>query len=123
MSANANNPKKPTRRHKKPRREVFLRQLRKGLSVTAAAEASGYDRAGVYKARERDEEFAKAMDDAIEAGTDRLEDIGYRRATKHSDRLLTFLLEARRPDKYKKRIQSEHTGGITVNLDGTDAKA
>lgn len=123
MAAKANTRKKPTRQHRKPRREVFLRQLRKGLSVTAAAEASGYDRAGVYKARDRDEAFAKAMDDAIEAGTDRLEDIGYRRATRSSDRLLTFLLEARRPDKYKKRVQSEHVGGITVKLDGTDAKA
>lgn len=123
MSAKVDAQKKPTRRHRKPRREVLLRQLRKGLSVTAAAAAAGYDRSSVYAACERDEEFKKAMDDAIEAGTDRLEDIGYRRATAHSDRLLTFLLEARRPDKYKKRVQSEHVGGITVKLDGTDAKA
>lgn len=114
---------KSKRSHRKPRREVFLRQLRKGLSVTAAAAASGYERSSIYAACERDEKFKEAMDDAIEAGTDRLEDIGYKRATRSSDRLLTFLLEARRPDKYKKRVQSEHVGGITVKLDGTDAKA
>ena len=123
MSTKVDARKKPTRRHHKPRRDVFLRQLRKGLSITAAATASGYERSSIYAARERDEDFAKAMDDAIESGTDRLEDIGYRRACRSSDRLLTFLLEARRPDKYKKRTQTEHVGGITVHLDATDAKA
>lgn len=55
-------------------------------------------------------EFADAADDAIEAGTDLLEDVAKLRATAvdGSDTLLMFLLKSRRPDKYRERQSIEH---------------
>jgi hypothetical protein len=58
----------------------------------------------------RDEAFGMAVADAIEEGTDRLEDEAKRRAMKQSDTLIIFLLKARRPDKYKDRVEQQHTG-------------
>jgi hypothetical protein len=52
-----------------------------------------------------------AWDDAIEAGTDLLEDIARRRAVAQSDLLLIFLLRARRPHVYMPP-RTVHVGGL-----------
>jgi hypothetical protein len=41
-----------------------------------------------------------------------LEDEALRRAKDKSDTLLIFLLKARRPEKYKDRISTEHSGTV-----------
>lgn len=100
-------PRKP--RQKKRRgpedRQAFLTALAAGQSVTAAAEAAGIDRKTPYRWRDAEPVFAAGWDDALEDGTDRLEDEALRRAFSGSDLLLIFLLKARRPKKYRERIE------------------
>lgn len=117
---------KPTIRT--PKREAaFLDALRDGLSVTAACIDAGISRSTAYEWREADDEFRKRWDEAIEEGTDRLEDEAQRRARdgvtepiyykgsrvgevqRYSDTLMIFLLKARRPDKFKDRVATDHT--------------
>ena len=92
------------------KRALFLGALTEGASVTAACGRAVITRRTVYVWREADPEFAAAWDDAIEAGTDALEDEALRRAKDKSDTLLIFLLKARRPEKYKDRVSTEHSG-------------
>ena len=94
---------------------VFLHALRASGNVSAAARAAGTCRSRCYEARRRDPGFAAAWADALEEAADRLEMEAFRRAvegvgedrffrgdvvgqvTRYSDRLLMFLLKARRP--------------------------
>jgi transposase-like protein len=92
------------------KRALFLGALTEGASVTAACDRAVITRRTVYDWRKADSEFAAAWDDAIEAGTDALEDEALRRAKEKSDTLLIFLLKARRPEKYKDRVSTEHSG-------------
>ena len=86
----------------------FLSVLAEGGSVTQAASAIGVARKNVYEWRKKDEQFKADWDDAVEEGTDLLEDVAVRRAKDHSDTLLIFLLKARRKERYAER--QEHTG-------------
>lgn len=118
---------KPTIRT--PKKEAaFLDGLRDGLSVTASCIDSGFSRSAAYEWRDVDDEFRKRWDEAVEEGTDRLEDEAQRRARdgvtepiyykgdrvgevqRYSDTLMIFLLKARRPDKFKDRVATELTG-------------
>jgi Bacteriophage Sf6, terminase small subunit-like len=94
------------------KRALFLGALTEGASVTAACNRAVITRRTVYNWWEADPEFAAAWDDAIEAGTDALEDEALRRAKDKSDTLLIFLLKARRPEKYKDRVSTEHRGTV-----------
>ena len=91
-------------------RARFLAALSDGLSVTAAAIAAGARRSAMYGWRAEDPLFAEAWDEAIEEGTDKLEDEARRRALNGSDQLIMFMLKARRPAKYRERSLHEHTG-------------
>src|SRR5438552_9019225 len=85
----------------KRHRERFLAALASGSSPTRAAKQAGLGRSTLYEARSKDREFARAWDDAVMEGIDRLEDEALRRATKGgSDRLLEVLLRRRRPEVY-----------------------
>lgn len=90
--------------------ERLFRQLALGKSITAACRAERIGRQTYYDWRNADPDFAAHADEAIEEGTDRLEDEAHRRAMKVSDTLLIFLLKGRRPDKYRETIRQEHTG-------------
>ncbi len=92
------------------KRAAFLKALESGESVTKACNAAGIGRRTVYDWRGDDEKFAAEWDDAVETGTDVLEDEAVKRAKDGSDTLLIFMLKARRPDKFKDRWQHEHTG-------------
>lgn len=59
---------------------VVLAALREVPILGHAAKAAGIDRITVWRARESDEEFAKAYDDAMEQGIDRAEQEAFRRA-------------------------------------------
>lgn len=107
---------------------AFLDGLRDGLSVTAACLDAGISRRTAYEWRDADDEFRSRWDEAVEEGTDRLEDEAQRRARdgvtepvfykgdvvgqvqRYSDTLMIFLLKARRPDKFKDRVTNELTG-------------
>lgn len=141
-------PKNPTPRRRGPigtaykftaeTRATFLAGLADGLSITGAADLVRMTREGIYKVRREEQaaheaaggtglcEFALNWDAAVEAGTDRLEDAGMRRARdgvlepvfqggrrvglirRYSDSLLPFMLKGRRPEKFKDRV--EQTG-------------
>lgn len=59
---------------------AFLASLRVVPVVARACEAVGIDRTMAYKARDVDEDFAKAWDDAMEHGVDAAEAEAFRRA-------------------------------------------
>lgn len=111
------------------KRAAFLSSLiETGGNVSRACEESGTARQRVYEWRAADPAFATAWDEAVEAGTDELEEEARRRAyegvdepvfyqgemcgtiRKYSDTLLIFLLKGRRPDKYRENVRTEHTG-------------
>lgn len=116
---------------------LFLAAIRDGFSLRVASERSGVARSTAYDLRAADKTFRKAWDDAVEAGTDRLEDEALRRALagterpifqggKHvgteriySDRMLEILLKARRPKKYREKVQHQHGGedGGPIGID------
>lgn len=106
------------------KRQLFLVELEQtGGNVTSAAKRASISRRAAYEWRDADAEFAKEWDEAIEAGTDGLEQEARRRAyegvdepvfyqgeecgtvRKYSDTLLIFLLKGRRPEKYRERVQ------------------
>jgi hypothetical protein len=98
----------------------FLEALAAGWSVTHAAEPTGHSRQRFYELRDADEDFAAAWSEAVEAGTQRLEDEAMRRAVEGYDEvtfdaegglvrrvrrydsaLLQLLLKGRRPAVYR----------------------
>lgn len=105
------------------KRAAFLVLLTEGTSVSAAARGIGMTRQAMYLARDRDDEFKQAWDDAVEEGTDCLEDEAVKRAKTSSDTLLIFMLKARRPDKFKDRVANEHTGEVGYVLIGAPEPA
>ena len=112
----------------------FLDALEKTGNVSAAAAAAGISRPHVYLARADDPEFAVAWSERIEAAVQSLEGEARRRALdgveepiyhqgeqcgtvrRYSDTLMIFLLKAHRPERYRERSQTEHTGGVTVRV-------
>ena len=92
------------------KRAAFLKTLAAGDSVSKACDAAGIGRRTAYDWRDADEELAAEWDDAVETGTDVLEDEAVQRAKNGSDTLLIFMLKARRPEKYKDHYRHEHTG-------------
>jgi hypothetical protein len=96
------------------KRQKFLDELADGQSVSAAAQAIHVSRQTLYVHREHDPDFAAEWDSAIESGTDALEDVAVKRAKESSDTLLIFLLKGRRPEKFKDRVSTEHSGQLAV---------
>jgi hypothetical protein len=109
-------------------REAFLAELRRGWSVTKAAEFAGHRQTGrFYDLRKADEAFAAAWAEAHEQGTDLLRDAAVERGvhgirdfrldkdgnehelTVYSDKLLELELK-RRDHSYRERQQLEITG-------------
>ena len=87
-----------------------LKQLSLGRSVAAACRAARISRNAYYDWRKDDPDFLARTDEAIEEGTDRLEDEANRRALRTSDTMLIFLLKSRRPEKYRETQRHEHVG-------------
>jgi hypothetical protein len=113
------------------KRAAFLKALEEnGGNITAACKTARYARQTAYEARERDETFAKAWDEAVERGIDALEDEALRRGgsgtlkpvfyqgakcgsvREYSDTLLIFMLKAKRPLKFRDNVAIEHSGKI-----------
>ena len=103
------------------KKETFCEVLASGCTVSEAAKAVALTRRTAYNERDRDKAFADAWEDAYEAGTDVLEAEAARRAsgyteiridkngnarevTRYSDLLLIFMLKARRPGKFRDRV-------------------
>ena len=117
-------------------RSLFLDELMKGFSVSHACRVAGINRTTMYKFRDEVPGFAMAWDEAIEAGTDKLEDEAYRRAhdgtekpvfyqgeivggvQEYSDNLMKFLLEGRRPDKFRAKVAVDASQPVTIVING-----
>jgi hypothetical protein len=108
------------RRIAKKDRDRFLEALAAGWAVRHAAKLAGHGFQRWYELREQDEGFAVAWAEAIEQGTQRLEDEALRRAVdgydeetfngegemvrrvrRYDGALLQTLLKGRRPEVYR----------------------
>jgi len=110
-------PTKRTANARKERRDwkrPFLAALEEGHTIVDACRVAGIARTTAYEGRQRDEAFALAWADLEEKATEKLEAEAYNRALGGSDRLMEFLLKARRPDKYRDRVDHTHAGELTV---------
>lgn len=88
----------------------LLARLATGASISASAKSALVARSTYYEWRESDPEFVRLADEAIETGTDVLEDSALRQAKSGNTTLMVLLLKSRRPDKYKDRSESAFTG-------------
>lgn len=109
-------------------RQTFIETLRETANVSQSARAARVNRRTVYNWRDENPAFAADWDEALEEATDALEAEARRRALhgvakpvfyqgaecgtvqEYSDTLMTLLLKAHRPEKYKERTASEFTG-------------
>ncbi|HET7884269.1 MAG TPA: hypothetical protein VFL55_25505 [Acetobacteraceae bacterium] len=82
------------------KRKAFLDAIEAGGSIQRACQAAGIARSAAYAWRDDDAGFASDWNDAVEQGTDQLEDAARQRALNGSDLLIIFLLRARRPHLY-----------------------
>jgi hypothetical protein len=114
----------------KSRRKAFLVALEQGARIVAACEAIGASKQSLYKLRQRDPAFAKAMDEALGRSIVVIEDEIARRAiegvqkpifqggqlvghvTEYSDSLLLALAKRRDPEHWKDRTASEVTATV-----------
>ncbi|MEX0755882.1 MAG: hypothetical protein WD739_09450 [Actinomycetota bacterium] len=104
----------------------FLEVFRDTGNVRLAAQEAGVNRTTVYFARNNDREFRITMDEARDDAVDLLEAEAWRRATKGgSDTMLTFLLKANNPEKYRERHAFEHSGpgGAPIKVETEDPVA
>lgn len=76
--------------------------------------AAGATTAIMKRWRAEDTDFAADWDEALEDGTDFIEDVATERALKKSDPLMLAILKARRPDKFDRANKVEFSGGIDV---------
>jgi hypothetical protein len=107
---------------------AFLRAFATYGNVSRACDESGAARRRVYEWKEHDPRFLAAFQFARVEAVERLENVAYERAVEgydkpvyqggervgtireYSDSLLTLLLKANAPEKYRERSSIEHTG-------------
>lgn len=90
--------------------QTFLDLFAQSGNVMLSARGAGVDRTTPYRFRGEDARFAAAWEEADEASIQVLEAEARRRAMSQSDRLLVFLLKARRPATYRENYRVEHVG-------------
>lgn len=116
--------------------EAFLVYLRKGYVPKRAAEAVGVSRTTFFNWRRDDLEFAAAWEQAIDEGTDLLEEAIMKRAQEgvsrpvfqmgscvgftqeYSDSLAAMMLQGRRPMYRKQQPDDSNNSGVTINING-----
>lgn len=94
----------------------FLEALSNKGSVTHAAQSVGVSKNAFYMWRAEDPDFADKWDIALVRGLDRVEDKAHEMADAGSERLVIFLLERRRPEKYMARQAVDYNTNVTVEL-------
>ncbi len=115
---------------------IILEHLAKGWSLAVALSLIGVNRRTFMRWKEEDAELRAAVEEAVEAGTDFIEQEARRRAVdgvdrpvfqqgecvgfvrEYSDTLMTQMLAGRRPEKYgKQRLEHSGPGGQPVAYD------
>jgi hypothetical protein len=117
-------------------REAWLGCYEYSKRVSEACRMVGISRQTAYAERERNDEFAARWDELNAQVVEELEAEAYRRAVEgtdkmvvsagkrlgtekqFSDTLLTLLLKANRPEKYRERVDVAHSGGTTTTIRG-----
>lgn len=118
--------------------DLYLQALPKYFTISAALTSAGASPEQLRRWRERDGAFLVKEQDARNAMADKLEAEAIRRAfkgvrtpvyqggllaghvTQYSDQLLTLLLKAMRPDKYRERTEVSVTQPIVKVVAGFD---
>lgn len=116
--ADASDKTKPTRkpsRSKDPKKR-FLAAIEDGLSISSAAKRAGMSRQYAYELKDKDQEFSRLWEEAVEAATDKLEEAAFERAHDSSDQMMSFLLRARRPKKYGDKRTIDLNASVTGSL-------
>jgi hypothetical protein len=115
----------------KPWHATFLAELEASGNVSSSGRRAGVPRRTLYNHRARTPEFRKEWDQALEAATDALEQEARRRALegwdepvfqggaevgrirRYDTRMLIYLLQAHRPEKFRDHAAVQHPGGPT----------
>lgn len=100
-------------------KQKILQKLGEGYSLKRAATAGGVHRKTLTNWRDEDEEFDTQCSEAIEAGTDEIEDVALNQAKRGNGIVTMFLLNARRPDKFKRGVNKEDAApsiSFTLNI-------
>jgi hypothetical protein len=116
------------------KRETFITALRSHGNVSEACAAALIGRTAAYAWRADEPAFAAEWDEALDEAADTMEREAWRRAVegvdepvfgsmgqglgsgevgrirKYSDTLLIFMLKAARPEKFRERTETRHTG-------------
>lgn len=107
-----NHPKFDTSWH-----DGFIKSMGEWGNVTFACKQVRVARAIAYEHKVAFPNFSQMWDDAKEEATDLLELEARKRALKSSDMLMMFMLNAERPDKFKRPSKIDHT--VTARTDLT----
>lgn len=115
-------------------KRLFLASLARYGNVKLACTAAKMARDTAYTWRAKQPDFKAAWEDALKDAVNVLEREAYRRAVKgtdkpvyqqgvqvgtireYSDTLLIFLLKGAAPDKYRERVQTEHSGELKLSV-------
>lgn len=98
-------------------KEKILEALQRGWSLSGAARHARVSASQSYKWRREDKEFDEACDAAIEVGTDCLEDAAMNKAKRgKSDVLTMFLLNGRRPEKFRRKAEEAPAAVVEVRV-------
>jgi len=127
-----------SRQNLTPRKRAFLASFSLCGNISQACRDSEVSRPTVYEWLKYDPDFRPLFEDAKEVACDILEEEARRRACEgvqkpvfgslghgagsgqigtvreYSDTLMIFLLKAARPEKYRERVDTRHSGGIGV---------
>jgi hypothetical protein len=107
-----------THRSREDWRWRFLEMLAKSSSVSTACTFAGVSRDTAYKHRQRFRKFRRKWNEALEIATEVLEvECRIRcldRSDRESARLLTFLLQAHRPEKYRNASKAKAPSMVEV---------
>ena len=118
----------------KGRKDAFIATLSQGGTIRSACEAAGIARITAFRWKDEDKEFSEQWDEAIEMGTDVMEEEAMRRAVdgvpepiyyqgvlvgtqlKYSDKLLELMLKSRRRDKFGDKTELTGAGGGPIEF-------
>lgn len=95
---------------------AFLSHLSLCGSVVEAAKRARLSRDAVYSWRAQDPEFADKWEVAMVRGLDAIEDKAHLTASLGSERMMIFMLERRRPERYMARQAVDYNTNVTVEL-------
>lgn len=95
----------------RPWMQRFVDTLRDTPVIAMACKSAGVSRVTAYDWRERDEDFRKEWDAALEDGWDGVEDVALRMAKGGSERLVEFLLRGNKAKTYREthKLEVEHS--------------